>query len=118
MTKKMGPNMRAFTVVSSSQNGKKGGRYIAETPMDAGRKAGKRLLDDGPDDVQSVEFEMQEVTRETKVAHAKAQYFYKVTRALIPAKDRVVKVFKKPDGTKTEFVAKYTYTTVAIGPVA
>jgi hypothetical protein len=118
MTKPMGEKKRAFTVVSASIPGSKaGGRYISVTPLDAGRKAGKRLLDDSGK-VNTVEFEMEEITRDKRVSRSKARYFYRVDRVKIPEKDRVVKVFRsKKDGKKTEFVAKYEYTTQAIGVI-
>jgi hypothetical protein len=112
----MGENQRTFTVV---RPGKPGGRYVSETPMDAGRKAGMRLFRDADarkskTNNNVVELELKEITRDDKVAHPKERYFYRVTRTKIPEKDRVVHTFKKPDGSKTKVVALYTYKTVSI----
>ena len=53
--------------------------------------------------------EVKEITRSKKVAHSKERYFYKVDRMLIPESKRVVRKFKKEDGTVSTFTPMYDY---------
>jgi hypothetical protein len=114
MTKPMG-DKRTFTIVSSSF-GLTGGRFVSENPMDAGKKAGKRLFartDKG--NSNQVSFEMKEITRTKKVSHSKEKYFYQVTRSKIPENKRKVQKYKnKTDGTISQFTPMYEYKAVAV----
>lgn len=110
MTKGMKEDARSFTVVSSSF-GLSGGRYVSPDPADAGRKAGRKLFDKANKNKQNnvVFLEVKEITRSKKVAHSKERYFYKVDRMLIPESKRVVRKFKKEDGTVSTFTPMYDY---------
>ena len=113
MTKTMGEDARSFTVVSSSF-GLSGGRYISADPSDAGRKAGRSLFEKAKKNkANNVVF--VEMTRSKKVSHSKDRYFYKVERKMIPESKRVVKKFKKPDGTVSTFTPMYEYEIKAVG---
>lgn len=106
----MKENSRSFTVVSSSL-GPDGGRYIAEDPMVAGRKAGKKLFEKAEKLRKSsarnmvVDFEMREISQVKKVAYSKERYFYRVTRVLIPERERKTQKFSNG----VEFTPIYTY---------
>ena len=110
MTNSMPPDARSFTVVSSSF-GLSGGRYVSVDPADSGRKAGRKLFDKAKKNKANnvVFLELREITRSKKVAHAKERYFYKVERKSIPESKRVVRKFKKEDGSVSTFTPAYEY---------
>ena len=119
MTKTMGEHRRSFRIVSSSF-GLDGGRYIAEHPLDAGKKAGRMLFMKAQEKRltsranNQVVLELSEITKSKKVAHSKERYFYKVTRKSIPVAERKEQKFKKADGSTISVTPEHTYEVSAV----
>lgn len=116
MTKSMG-DRRSFRIVSNSFGIKtETSRYVAEHPLDAGKKAGRQMFRAADEKNLSskgntvVEIELEEITKTPKVSHSKDRYFYKVTRVSIPVAQRKERKFK---GGVT-FTPEFTYEIVAV----
>lgn len=120
MTKKMGPNSRTFTVITSSfGQGFTGGRYISTNAMDAAHKGAKILFKKADNQRTSgkknhkVELQLKEITKSPRVNPKLQVYTYEVTRELIPVSQQKPKEFKLPDGTVRVVNSIYTYKVVS-----
>lgn len=112
MTKVMGENKRSFRIVSNSFGMKTDlSRYVNEFPLEAGRKAGRKMFLAADKMRMSsktnniVFIELEEITKTQKVAHSKERYYYKVERTIIPVAERKEKTF---EGGRT-FTPMYRY---------
>ena len=119
-TRIIGETRRSFSVVCSSY-GLEGGRYTAEHPLDAGKKAGRMLMMKASQlnlkparDTREVFFELKELTASKKVARLKQRYFYRLTRKSIPLAERKVQKFASANGSTVTVTVEDTYEVVAI----
>ena len=113
MTRKLKATEHSYTV-SQSNLGFSGGRYMSAEPMNAARKAGRRILRDPAHSSNRIVY--LQLTRTTQ-GDSGAEFHYKVEKKKIPTKDQKPMRFKREGGGKTvDFTATDTFVVTPISP--